>query len=308
MSLEDKKIKCVCCGAYLFDEDDVVFCPQCGAPHHRDCYNSLGHCALEDKHGTAEEYNFSENAAVIKPDTSNSDNTEKLKCPMCGNVYDLNETNCPSCGVPSPSKIGKTMFVYDYLGGVPADLDLGEGVTANEAKRFVFSNSQRYIPKFAANKTGKKASFNWLAFLFPCGWFLSRKMYKQGALVGALQVALQMLMLPFIYVASTFMPDGMTAYPEVYAAIAENMDKIGTAAIIAAFISVVAMLALRFVAGIFGDYFYRNHVIKTVGRLKATSADLEEDYRRYGGVNFFAFVLGVIAVEYLPQILYAFLI
>ena len=52
----EKNKQCAFCKALLFDEDDVVHCPVCGAPHHRDCYNKLGHCALEDLHGTENEY------------------------------------------------------------------------------------------------------------------------------------------------------------------------------------------------------------------------------------------------------------
>ena len=48
MSLNTEGVSCVRCHAYLFPEDDIVYCPVCGAPHHRECYNQLGHCALEE--------------------------------------------------------------------------------------------------------------------------------------------------------------------------------------------------------------------------------------------------------------------
>ena len=56
MNPEQKNISCALCHAYLFEEDDVVYCPVCGAPHHRECYNSIGHCALEQLHGTEQQY------------------------------------------------------------------------------------------------------------------------------------------------------------------------------------------------------------------------------------------------------------
>ena len=56
MSLNTEGVTCVRCHAYLFPEDDVVYCPVCGAPHHRECYNELGHCALEEFHGTDKQY------------------------------------------------------------------------------------------------------------------------------------------------------------------------------------------------------------------------------------------------------------
>ena len=61
---------CPVCHAYLFDEDDVVICPVCGAPHHRDCYAHVGHCALEHLHGTDEQYSPPEKEIVdvsLKP-------------------------------------------------------------------------------------------------------------------------------------------------------------------------------------------------------------------------------------------------
>ena len=56
MSLNTEGVSCVRCHAYLFPEDDIVYCPVCGAPHHRECYNQLGHCALEEFHGTDRQY------------------------------------------------------------------------------------------------------------------------------------------------------------------------------------------------------------------------------------------------------------
>ena len=53
MSGETKKLTCGVCHAYLFEDDDVVYCPVCGAPHHRDCYKSIGHCAYEAAQGNA---------------------------------------------------------------------------------------------------------------------------------------------------------------------------------------------------------------------------------------------------------------
>ena len=58
LNIEDKQ--CQLCNAYLFEDDDVVFCPECGAPHHRECYNSLGHCALEHLHGTDQQYSVTQ--------------------------------------------------------------------------------------------------------------------------------------------------------------------------------------------------------------------------------------------------------
>ena len=52
--------KCPVCDKIFTPEDDIVFCPVCGTPHHRECYNSLGKCVNEDKHESGFEYKFEE--------------------------------------------------------------------------------------------------------------------------------------------------------------------------------------------------------------------------------------------------------
>ena len=46
--------KCPVCGKEFRQEDDIVVCPDCGTPHHRECYKQLGHCAHAEKHGSFE--------------------------------------------------------------------------------------------------------------------------------------------------------------------------------------------------------------------------------------------------------------
>ena len=48
-------LDCPACHRPFIEEDDIVVCPVCGAPHHRDCWNRLGHCACEESHGTDHE-------------------------------------------------------------------------------------------------------------------------------------------------------------------------------------------------------------------------------------------------------------
>ena len=47
---------CSVCGKALTDTDDIVVCPDCGAPYHRACYEKQGGCVYADKHGTGFEW------------------------------------------------------------------------------------------------------------------------------------------------------------------------------------------------------------------------------------------------------------
>ena len=45
-------LECPVCKNTFKEADDIVVCPECGAPYHRTCYQKEGHCIYEDKHGT----------------------------------------------------------------------------------------------------------------------------------------------------------------------------------------------------------------------------------------------------------------
>ncbi len=309
MSLNDVKEKCALCGAYLFSDDDVVYCPDCGAPHHRDCYNSIGHCALESTHGTESQYQKpqkQDEEAEVKVEA------DTINCGMCGEAYDKNLNNCPKCNAPNFAKVGGGRFMaFDFMGGVPAEMDLGSGVTAAEAKKFVMTNTQRYIPKFAGFNAGKKTSWNWLAFLFPCGWALSRKMYLLGSILGALQIALTMLSAPLTLALEAYDFSSAQNYMEISQLVAQtvvnDINKIGVWVVAIAAAGVIFNLLLCIITGIFGDLWYKKHAIKTICEIKQNGEDTAVKYIKSGGVNLWLGWLGIMVIEYLPSIILVFI-
>lgn len=313
MSLKTEGVTCVRCHAYLFDDDDVVYCPVCGAPHHRECYNELGHCALEALHGTDKQYDKLKAAEETVPADEaerghTGENAEgKITCQMCHESYDFSLNACPKCGAPNVAKAGGSFVNFDFLGGVPADCDIGEGVTAEEAKRLVAANTPRYIPKFAVLNKKNRASWNWMAFLFPCEWMLSRKMYKNGVAAGLLTVIASILYLPLGNAIYNLGYVGNETYTDIIGNATEHISDIGAAVMVFAVLGFVLNLAIRIVSGVFGDYLYKTYTIDTVKLIRAESDDADYDYRKRGGVNMFLFLIGFMAVEYLPSIIAIFI-
>ena len=315
MSLNVEGSSCVVCHAYLFEEDDIVYCPVCGAPHHRDCYNSVGHCGLEDFHGTERQYDkikdelVRDKAAENNGDKGRYDNLNDkndsgtVVCRMCQKKYDSRLNTCPNCGAVNISKMGVKFVNFDFLEGVPADYDIGEGVTASEAKCFVVANTQRYIPKFAILNKSNKLSWNWAAFLFPCGWMLSRKMYKNGIITGMLSVISSLLALPLNSIISNLGTSGKEGYAELFDSFYQALPEISTAVIVASAVGAILNLALRFGLAIFGDYIYKKHAIEAIKNIRQKSDGIDYDMRKNGGISFFMFVLGSMAVEYIPMII-----
>lgn len=283
MSLNNQGISCALCHAYLFPEDDVVYCPECGAPHHRECYNSIGKCALEELHGTENQYDKLKRAAEEKQAEQEAKENE------------VNETEFETpFGTLSP---------FDFLGGVNPQDEIDDGVTAKEAAKFVLSNTMRYIPKFKKLNKNKKASWNFLAFLFPSGWLLSRKMYLKGIIVGVLEIIATLLTVPFQNTLYNLGISGMALQAQNLEKITLNMDKIPPTIVYVALLGSLISIALSIVFGIFGDYIYKKHAVNAIRDIKQNSEQKELDFRKKGGVNIYLFLLGLLALQYIPAII-----
>lgn len=284
MSLNNDGQSCALCHAYLFAEDDVVYCPVCGAPHHRECYHSIGKCALEELHGTENQYDKLKKAA------------EEQKAREEAEQKEQEESNFETpFGNLSP---------IDFLGGVKPNDEIGDGVTAKEAAKFVFSNTMRYIPKFKKLNKSKKVSWNFLAFLIPSGWLLSRKMYLKGIVVGVLEIIATLLTVPFQNTLYNLGITGMMMRSEMLEKLALNMDKIPQSVMYAAFVGSGISIALKIIFGILGDYIYKKHAIATIKEIKQTSEQKDVDFRKKGGVNIYMFLIGVFALQYIPVIIW----
>ncbi len=281
MSQEVKDISCVRCKSYLFDDDDIVYCPVCGAPHHRECYNSIGHCALEELHGTDKEYSRE------KIEKKQNGHSQK-------NTTQTDNTNLFS---------SNGFTVFDLLGGVPADYKFDDNVVATDVKKFVLANTHRYIPKFAILNKNNKISWNWAAFLFPAPWMFSRKMYKTGIITALLTIIASIFSIPLNITINNLGIAGYDSYLGLADAIANNITKIGPLVIAFSIISIILNLIIRFTSALFSDYWYKNHSITCIKKIKNKNDDLDVGFRKLGGVNIFWFFLSSLLLEYIPIII-----
>lgn len=209
---------CPVCSEKFREEDDIVVCPKCGAPYHRECYKEKNKCIFVDLHKSgknwqeAEEEKEAEAAGVklCKCPHCNAVNPETaIVCKICGgflseNIKDDstsdNESDVESVSGtvkdstagadPSGDKTempfppgGVPLSVFlDPMGGVPKDEDF-DGVTGAELAKYVKNNTSYYLPVFYRMKTQSKNKFSFCAFLFTGAWYLYRKMYVKGAII-----------------------------------------------------------------------------------------------------------------------------
>ncbi len=208
-------LKCPVCGKAFTADDDIVVCPQCGAPYHRECYAKTGKCVYAEFHGTAKTWR-----PPAQRDSA-SQQGDLPRCPRCGAQNARDALFCAHCGLPlspngappynAPARgnsapYGKNQpnhsrppesgfpespfpFQYDPLGGVNPNEPIN-GVPASEMAQFVQSNTQYYLPVFInLNRVGRNR-FNFSAFLFTGLWMLYRKQYRKGILFTAIPALL----------------------------------------------------------------------------------------------------------------------
>ncbi len=305
--------KCPVCGGYVFEEDDLVFCPVCGAPHHRDCYNSIGHCALESAHGTENQYKKPTPAPEKKEEPEEKkDNTAgynaeiKQKCNGCSNLFDVNLKYCPHCGTPTQpvyTAFGSVVN-FDPLGGVAKEEEI-QGVKAGKLAQFIMVNTGRYLPKFK-RMGNKNTSWNWAAFLLPQVWFFYRKMYLQGIFALIFTVIGELLAYPMVLALSQ---NGMTnaGYTEMASWMMNTASSDPTIYFMMMGGFLLALL-LRIFCGMFGDRFYLNTAVSGIKSIEQEDGEEALLLRKKGGVNLILGFAVLMISNYLTPIIAGFIL
>ena len=105
-------LTCEACGVVFREEDDVVVCPVCGAPHHRTCWDAANHCVHEAQHSTG--FAWTAPKTAVQQDDHPGANQEKaaskgetmengegiVVCEKCGSRNFENDAFCLRCGAP----------------------------------------------------------------------------------------------------------------------------------------------------------------------------------------------------------------
>ncbi len=296
-------VKCPVCDEVFTPESDVVVCPECGTPHHRDCYLKAGQCHNDEKH--------SDGYTWINPNVSSvpvSEPAKKTEPPkvIAGGV--VTPEMAPNGAVPAieVDRDGNTRAVYR---AISANEKIGE-FTVEEYGKVVQKNIHKYIPKFMMlERTQSKFSVNWAAFFFGPFWLFYRKMYKYGA------IALLLLsILPLIFMGDvlTYSEETTAAYnefveimladadmsdDELSAMTEEVMEKMPvepTVLRVSSYIEFVISVAL----GFFGNLLYKKHceeVLQDAKSLKDNPDEWNAKIARSGGRTILAVLMAYAA-------------
>ena len=305
--------KCPSCDKQFNKNDDIVVCPECGTPQHRECYDNLGHCVYADKH--SEDFSFQD--MNKKESSDESENFSKtVTCSVCNTENSHELFYCQKCGAPLTDKkenhnqqhnnqqnnnqqfpnfnqgnFSQFNVMFDPMAGLNHDEPIADDVTAGEMAKFVGKSTPYYLRVFKNIKDFKVSRFNFSAFILSGIFFLYRKMYALGILFTTLILGLTVAQL---YIQT--LPTYIQLYTEILNAESSqyvyslNLSGYSNSEILffsLPFVIDILILALNIICGTIANRQYYKHSIKKIKAIKANKSteDLSKTIENTGGVN-----------------------
>lgn len=224
---------CVYCGKAFAEDDDIVVCPECATPHHRECWKKEGRCANESLH--AEGYVWKKEKAVYEEtavEEEQAGGDEIRVCHICGSENPAEVHSCGNCGAFFGERNGAEGGENDFSNAayvmgtdISVDEDIGE-VKAGDFAIYLRASAGRYVKKFKRFSLGKKFSFNFAAFFFSPYWFFYRKLYKAGIFLLVATVTLSIFSFSMTSILSENLNETVDAV-KPFAALSDAWDEYG---------------------------------------------------------------------------------
>lgn len=263
--------KCAVCSKPFLETDDIVVCPQCGAPHHRSCWNELGHCAHEADHASGFEW-VNDNPAPPKE--------EESAVPK----YQQDPPSSSNEDIPFPNFTATTQVIG------PED-EFG-GIKSKDWACFIRKAVPYYMLRFfQMEATRQKVSLSLSAFIFGPMYFYYRKMYRWAAIYSALYVFCYLpTLVLFWYDTGSALTAGID--PRLWLNIANVLSYLN--------------MGIKVVAGLFATYLYKRHASQKIHQVYSTCN--QDSLRsqllgKLGGTNLLAPILFLVGFTVIVSML-----
>ena len=268
---------CPVCEQAFTDEDDIVVCPDCGAPYHRDCYEKLGRCIHSPAHAAGYEWKFP------------YQESELCTCPACGERTLRSEDHCRCCGAVLPPEgaeepadrtagPGEGNFDYSSLyrqyqetGSMPQDPmrqayeaafgkdEMLDGIPCKDWADFIGPASPAYLSAYCRMQLSHtKTSMSFSAMLFGPFYFFYRKAWKPAFAFLAAELVLALpTFIDLLQITDSSLAPGLST---------------STLLTLSRVCSVLSFL-LMIVRGLYGKWLYRQSAAEKIRRIRAEFPD-----------------------------------
>lgn len=314
-----KGVSCPYCHKEFQPTDEIVICPDCGAPYHKACVRESGGCVLTELHEKGEQWQ--------PPKQPASENyfsgMEQRRCSRCGTTNPPDRLFCEVCGNVLQGPDGEPRqsaqewvdedrsppFQMPYnpyttpFGGLNADETISE-VPVRDLAIYVRESSHFFLPKFKEFfSKGRLLSWNWSAFFLDFYYLVYRKMWGAGVIVLLLSLVLsapstlltlESMMLMVNEEASLIAPLGLSA------------DKLVTLTNFCSFLSMVMKFGLASLV----NRLYGRKVMRDVKKLRSEKGSAPEYttlLAEKGGTSKLAVIISIVATFALSMVFSAVL-
>jgi hypothetical protein len=270
--------ECIVCNEKFRRDSDIVVCPDCGTPYHRECYKEVGKCINDELHNSNGSWHKHNMPAEADENKSNP------ICKACGHENNSNDKLCCNCGAKLVEDEIPNIQVFqnenpgafiinfnDRLCGFNPNEDL-DGVTMSEMADFIGENTFYYLPIFKRIKdTGKKMSFNLTCLFFPQYYFANRRMNK-----------IWICSLLFLFAIS--IPSMLYTMNEMYSSIGIQSFIFNKSVLL--FCNIIRY-AFSILMCFFGNWFYYKFSIKKIKEIKRKyqGNELKNQLQNAGGIQ-----------------------
>lgn len=258
---------CPVCSKPFEKGDDIVTCPQCGTPHHRECYKDYGGCKNRSLHGT--DFVYKRGVNVSSPKIERSFQYSPLLTEASFGEGEKDEYYKPeNADNTENGEAGER--ATEMIEAVPEtnaseEADEIDGVKTEDVVSVVAVNAVKFLPKFRKNRL---LNWNWSALLFGHYYLFFRKMYVQGAVFMALDYGIRLM------ISAVFMSAG-TAFAKAFANVKTAGDYMEawqafttnpefTNYMTASFIILASTVVLHVICALLADSLYRKKVLNIV--------------------------------------------
>lgn len=258
---------CPVCSKPFEKGDDIVTCPECGTPHHRECYKDYGGCKNRSLHGT--DFVYKRGVNVSSPKIERSFQYSPLLTEASFGEGEKDEYYKPENAENTENSEAeeKTAEIIEAVPetNAPEEADEIDGVKTEDIVSVVAVNTIKFVPKFKKNKL---FNWNWGALFFGPYYLFFRKMYVQGAVFMAIEYIINLV------VSAVFMSAGV-AYAKIFINV-KTMDEYFEAwrtfaadpefmnYMIASAIVLVSVVVLHMICALLADSLYLKKVLNII--------------------------------------------
>lgn len=256
MSRFENKL-CPVCRKPLTDKDDIVVCPVCGTPHHRECYMKNNRCGVEEWHASG--FVWEGHLPGEEPqEPEQPQQPQEAEQNIPSGSGDPHYAEYPG-GVPQGQPMDLEEFLDQLKNQTMDDTRGADGVSPKELSCYVGKSVMHYSQAFSVFRSPvmpgqkpRRAFFNICAGLFSPVHQFYRKLDGVGLILVLLELA--------YYVPALF---------TLSAGGAASSPVLGTIQMIASLLNFVAMVFMC----MFGDYIYYRHCVKRIKQIRMNFDD-----------------------------------